>query len=124
MIVQCTEADIANRASIKANKVAKRLSTKRSPQMSRLIQNESSIASPFCKNLPFRKLRMSVGSFDQLNKDYCDALLIVTTMESRLVEFTGKVSVLYGRSSVAAPSRAVESFKAERGGHEGPPVQD
>ena len=85
MIVQCTEADIANRASIKANKVAKRLSTKRSPQMSRLIQNESSIASPFCKNLPFRKLRMSVGSFDQVNNGYCYAFLIATTIESILL---------------------------------------
>ena len=30
---------------------------------------------------------------------------------------------LYGRSSVAAPSRAVKPFRAERGGHGGPPVQ-
>ena len=35
-----------------------------------------------------------------------------------------KLLILYGRSSVAAPSRAVESLRAGRGGHGGPPVQN
>ena len=44
-------------------------------------------------------------------------------MRNKRTNVTAKV-FLYGRSSVAAPSRAVESFCSERGGHGGPPVQD
>ncbi len=33
-------------------------------------------------------------------------------------------SVLYGRSSVAAPLSRLGSFRPKRGGHGGPPVQD